>query len=534
MSLKRPFRRQTAWRSRAHRAWYRFCAVCLSLYIGYVTYLSQSAFLEGRVETVACGLAFLLFSGGVWAVLTQCCEGWLVNAAPKPCEQRDRLNARVFWIALGICLAVFGCAFAACWPGGVSYDASNQWQQAHSGEFNNWHPLFHTLLIWLATRVRDSYPFAVLVQIIAFSVAMAYLTATLNKRGVPAWLALGAHALVAASLSVRNTLICLGKDSAMTIGVMALTAQAVNILYTRGGWLRRPFNAAAFGAALAFTTLVRHNAFLWTVPLLMCVFFAFGGARRFSALAACVAAAALALVQGPLYGMLDVVYPSNLVEESVGVPMTILADVKQRAPEALDEETNAFLGSLATDEAWRNTYAPHNYNSIKFTYDREKIAFTPLPKLLGMTARATARAPRVAFEAVNGLTGLVWDITGENRGWERVRNSGDLEEARYGRATLNTIGGKLCAIIDAAMGWLPIRWLTQNIGAQLLMLLMVALWALYRHGVPALTLALPVLAYNLGTMALLCGNDARFFQCAMTVCIPCMLALLYLPITKEA
>ncbi|MCI6378644.1 MAG: hypothetical protein MR842_12955 [Clostridiales bacterium] len=534
MSLKRPSPRQTAWHSRAHRAWYRLCAVCLSLYIGYATYLSQSAFLQGRVETAACGLGFLLVSGGVWLALTQGCERWFANAAPRPCAQRARLDARVYLIALGICLAVFGCAFAACWPGGVSYDASNQWRQAHSGEFNNWHPLFHTLLIWLVTRVCDSYPFAVFVQIAAFSAAMAYLTATLNKRGVPAWLALGAHALVAASLPVRNTLMYLGKDSAMTIGVMALTAQAVNILYTRGEWLRKPLNAMAFGAALAFASLVRHNAFFWTVPLLLSVLFAFGGARRFAALAAGVMAGILALVQGPLYGALDVVYPSNLVEESVGVPMTVLADVKQQAPELLDEETNAFLESLASDGAWRDTYAPHNYNSIKFTYDREKIAFTPLSKLLGMTARTALRAPRIAFEAVNGLTGLVWDVTGENRGWESVRNSGDLEEARYGRATLNKIGGKLCAAIDAVMCWLPIRWITQNIGVQQLLLLMVALWALYRHGVPALALALPVLVYNLGTMALLCGNDARFFQCAMTVSVPCALALLYLPPSKEA
>ena len=49
-----------------------------------------------------------------------------------------------------------------------------------------------------------------------------------------------------------------------------------------------------------------------------------------------------------------------------------------------------------------------------------------------------------------------------------------------------------------------------------------------------LALALPVLCYDLGTMLLLCGDDARFFQCSMAVCIPCVLALLYLPKTEEA
>ena len=39
---------------------------------------------------------------------------------------------------------------------------------------------------------------------------------------------------------------------------------------------------------------------------------------------------------------------------------------------------------------------------------------------------------------------------------------------------------------------------------------------------------------GLGTMLLLCGDDARFFQCSMAVCIPCMLAMLYLPMIEEA
>ena len=63
---------------------------------------------------------------------------------------------------------------------------------------------------------------------------------------MPAWLALTAHTLVCASLPVRNTLMFLGKDSAMTTAVLVLTAQTINLLHTRGAWLRRPRNAVRF------------------------------------------------------------------------------------------------------------------------------------------------------------------------------------------------------------------------------------------------------------------------------------------------
>ena len=57
------------------------------------------------------------------------------------------------------------------------------------------------------------------------------------------------------------------------------------------------------------------------------------------------------------------------------------------------------------------------------------------------------------------------------------------------------------------------------------LLLLCGLWALYRNGIKALALCLPVLVYHMGTMFLLCGNDARFFQFSMVICLPAALAL---------
>ena len=251
-------------------------------------------------------------------------------------------------------------------------------------------------------------------------------------------------------------------------------------------------------------------------------------------MAAGAAMLALVLVRGPLYGALDVIYPDNTTEESVGIPMTILWDIRIQAPEALDEETSAFLSDLAADGAWEDVYQLHRYNSIKFTYDRELIAERPVTEILSMAGRAALARPRLAFETFNSVTGLVWDVTGQGRGYETVSNSGDLPQALYGRETLNWLGKAALAVIDAPLEWAPVRWIAENIGVQLLLMLLVALWALRRRGVDVLALALPVLCYDLGTMLLLCGDDARFFQCSMAVCIPCVLALLYLPKTEEA
>ena len=59
-----------------------------------------------------------------------------------------------------------------------------------------------------------------------------------------------------------------------------------------------------------------------------------------------------------------------------------------------------------------------------------------------MAGRAALAEPRLAFETVNGVTGLVWDVTGENRGYETVSNSGDLPQALYGPGDAEPAGDR--------------------------------------------------------------------------------------------
>lgn len=521
---------QTPFRNRTHAVWFRLCAVCLSMYIGYAVYLAHSHLFETPLATAVSLVGYAAVCVGVYGLLDIICKRL---PAPGARKVHSALDWRVFAAAFVIALGILGCTFAACYPGGVNYDISNQWRQAHSGEYNNWHPLFHTLLMKWLTSIVDNYSFMVLVQIVVFAALLAYLTAVLHRGGVPGWMALAVHTLTAASLPVRNTLMFFGKDAAMTLGILGLTIQAVRILHTRGEWLKKPLHVMVMGLTLAYTTLLRVNALFFTVPLLFCVLLIYRAFWKKIAVSVLLMVLAIALVQGPVFGSLDVIYPDNTVEESIGLPMTVLCDIRKMEPQALDTETRLFLNELVPSKVWRESYVMHNYNSVKFTFPRELIAEHSVGEILGMAARAACNAPRTAFEAFNGLTDLVWGVTGKGEGYQDISNSGQIESARYPSATLNQLGQAFSRLWEVPMKWAPLAWLTENIGVQLAILLIAALWALYRRGVQALLLALPTLLYDLGTMLLLASNDARFFHFSMTIALPCVLALYYLPRTKE-
>ncbi len=516
-----------SWQSVAHRRLFHFFAVCLSIYLSYVTYLSHSAIFTSGAQTVIAVIVFALLSVGCYGSLCFLCARMPVPSAHSLPITRTIKQKRLFVLmSLLITLGLLWISFAACYPGAVSYDAANQWKQAVSGEFNNWHPVFHTLLIWIPMQIVPSYSFALITQHIAFAVVFAYWLSMIYEKGVPAWILLLVQAVIVASPAVSNPMMYLWKDNALTIGMVLLFAQGTRILLSDGQWLAKPSHVLALGFTLAFATLVRHNSMFATVPFACFLFFCYVKERKQTLLAIATFIITLLLIQGGLFGMLDIVYPNNTADESTGIPMTLLANAKQTDPDALSVEANDFLATLADEDAWQNVYRYNNYNSIKFTYYRELVSKdSDIFSILQMAADVAIQNPALAFDTFNGLTDLVWGIDGQNEAVETVVNSGDLSSVPKTNGRINSLGQTIQSIIRIPYQWSFVQYFSDNIGVSLLLFFLVTLVALYQIGSSALLFAMGILVYHFGTMLLLASNDARFFIFSMVVIPPACIVL---------
>lgn len=502
------------WHSKPHRFFTWFLAACLAVYVTYAAFVSGSGLFVSAADTAAT----LLWAVGL-ILLAFFALGWFMHTrGAKPfAATRTRLRLVVFALGTAVPLAILGVYLLAAYPGGVTVDSAVQWTQAGTGTYINWHPVFHTLLLRLSQAISPSYPFAVMAQCVLFSIGLGYLLATLAAWGLrPLWLFLAAGITVASPI-VGNTMMYLWKDNAMTIGVVVLLAQGVNLYLSRGEWLRRRRNAIAYGLTLAFTTLVRHNALLFTVPLLLVTLFTCHRQLWQGLISTLVMLGVLALVLGPLYSALHVVYPQNGMEEAIGLPMTVISNIRKQNPSALDAETRAFTDQMAGEAGWE-AYQLDNYNSIKFGATRALIARTPLSQVLRMAVSAAKADPRTAFLAVNGMTDLVWGLANEGAANVQVRNSGHLPSVAAASGRRNAVGTALKALIQAPLKLNVLAWYYGNLGVSFLCLMVCALRALRRNGMRVLLLCLPVLLYNLGTMLVLCGEDARFFAFSPLLC----------------
>ena len=88
-----------------------------------------------------------------------------------------------FMVFFVISAAVFGFYYAAEYPGAFSADSITQYRQAVTGEYNNWHPVLHTLLgFQLPLTLTGGWAGSVvLFQLILFAFAAAYAAYTILR-----------------------------------------------------------------------------------------------------------------------------------------------------------------------------------------------------------------------------------------------------------------------------------------------------------------------------------------------------------------
>jgi len=380
-----------------------FCNVLLSLYGATIITLSNF-YTSGKdvvffAPILFCavyhGLKYLLHKHGAWYIHCK--------------KERDKLSLKTFLVASSIPFIVCMANLFAHYPGEISNDTVGQWIQVQSGNFDNWHPAIHTMLIWLVTRIVPTYSFFIGFQITLFCLAIGYMYGTLQAWTIKKRWSILFLILAVVPLPTRDILLHAWKDTALTILLMFLTVYAINIVLSGGKWLSKWKNVLAIAVVGALATLVRHNGFFFTLPLGILIAACYTKITRNTL---CAIAASIVLI----FGITKVLYPAAGVSqpetqryiESVGLPMTILSGVIVRAPEKLDNQTREFLSRIATEEQWRASFRHGQYNSVKWTFNTSKFVEQITPKeLLKMTLRTIKRAPAISLSEVIGLTKMV-------------------------------------------------------------------------------------------------------------------------------
>ena len=425
-------------------------------------------------------------------------------------KRRKIIWFTAFWL---ISAAIFGFYYVAEYPGAFSADSITQYKQAITGVYNNWHPVLHTLLGFKLplTLTGGWVGSIVLFQLIVFSLAAAYAAYTILRHSNIPFAALSlAFILISPATAVMS--LYPWKDIPFAIMALLAVSYAANTYFTKGEWLKKRSHIVAVVIVLVLATVFRHNAILFTLPMLIAMLL-YLKRKAVLIIAACFAAAVI-LIEGPLYAMLHVEQPGDRQTEMLGVPVSVIGAVAARNPSALDAESRQFIYSVAPAQSWTNGYVIGNFNTVKFLpgTNYHKISEAGAPKVIGCMFKCFIRSPKEAFAGFIAATDMVYTVTGDDSYWSDVTpgivgNEYNISYRgdRVAKDVISFTSNRLNTFM---------KWFFWYVGAMNLLLITAALARFKFNQKAEWKRILPVLAmlmYNFGTMLLLSGDDFRLF-----------------------
>ena len=243
-----------------------------------------------------------------------------------------------------VCVIAYAAYLYAFWPGLMTPDSYDQWEEAMSLQLTNRNPFFHTLHVWLLTRIWESPAVISLVQVFSISALISWGCILMRRQGIPKSVIWVACILCALSPFNGFLVITLWKDVFYCMAFFAFTLILIKIVFSEGDWLRCWYSPAVLGGVAVLVALYRHNgppAAFGTLFLLLFVYLKYW---RKTLLALAISLSIWLLVLGPLASALVV----PLKEHKRHVSSILLSKIAPHinADTQMTQEEKEFLSQI--------------------------------------------------------------------------------------------------------------------------------------------------------------------------------------------
>ncbi|MDY4607671.1 MAG: DUF6020 family protein [Eubacterium sp.] len=444
-----------------------------------------------------------------------------------PISEKDNDKSQLLFFITVFCVIFAGqiLYWLAYYPGGFNLDALGQWDQVHSNmQLNDWHPVFTTACYWLITRVYDNFAFCIFVQLLLFSFSVAFLLLRIYRLKVSPMLLIFIALYIAINPAVGMNNVCLFKDVPFTIALVWMSIIIINLIESKGIWLKSLLHLYYIIIDLLIVTLTRHNGIFCVVPLIICIAVLYRRKIKRVVSIIIVYSIMLSLIQGPVYAFFSVEKHSNVTGEAVGIPMAIMANSYLNDYDNTPQNVKSFVTSVADKKEWKENYVLGEWDSCKWNFGgTDLFKDEPLSKFVKMTISTTVASPETTYQSLRENTRVVWQIFGYSN-WDTWVY---IEDNDYGIiANHNPVCSHIADCILRFSLTSVGSFLFWNIGAANALFMILILLVVARKESSKLVYCFPFVCYNLLTMLLLCGPSHRYFYFNSVLALPVMTVML--------
>ena len=345
----------------------------------------------------------------------------------------ERNNKRVYLI-LGL---IFFFTFIinllymiGSYPGNMTIDSVNQFNQIATNQYNNYHPVFSTIIYKIPTLIYFSPASIIFAQILFFSIVVTYMAYSMFKyTKIKSWIIVVITVLFSSFLTNGFMLTNMWKDVPYSICIMLLTIFLFNIVSTDFKWLESKKNNILFVLIMASVALIRHNGVIVIIftGLSLIIFQRKKNLKKYLL----ITITCLILFLGTEKILAGALHSRDTLSKAdiVSVPLQQIAAVVQSNGK-LKENEKEVLYQIAPSKVWSQSYNRYLSDNIK---NLANDSFIKDPSLRGEVIKIypsiCANNFKVVTKAYLHQISIIWRLRGYERG---ALTFYTLEENDYG------------------------------------------------------------------------------------------------------
>ncbi len=176
----------------------------------------------------------------------------------------------VFFVLEFIVLLLWWFSF---YPAVLSSDSIEQWRQATSFQFNDWHPYLHTLLLAGLRQLWDSPAVMVLFQILCTAFLFAYIFHYLWNKEVNRYLLVVCFALVLVSVPVGINTVNLWKDTLFSLALVGMAFSVMVVFFEKKAPSKLQFLMLLLSAIAVIQFRKNGIIYIGFLPVLLFIYF---------------------------------------------------------------------------------------------------------------------------------------------------------------------------------------------------------------------------------------------------------------------
>ncbi|MEZ5175711.1 MAG: DUF6020 family protein [Acidimicrobiia bacterium] len=261
-------------------------------------------------------------------------------------------------------------------PGLMSSDSIDQWNQTLTFEFYNAHPISHTASLWAISLFWESPGAVALVQVVGMAALLGIIAKRLAQLGIPLWMSIGTVWLIAVLPMTAITTITIWKDIPFTLAMGWAFTELMLMAIDRERFWSHVTGPIRLGVALGAMWALRANGRYTVIVLGLALAFAF---RHHLRATAAFGTAIVAVGIGVPTLLVAVLPVHDQPIEVAQVFMPDVAAVVVHAEQSLSQQDLALIAAVAPLDVWRTRYDCGDSSPLLFdeSYDNRVIQQDP-------------------------------------------------------------------------------------------------------------------------------------------------------------